>query len=417
MKGSQESAAQPTIFLLVMLGALTAFAPFVTDMYLPALPSMQMYFETSVSMVQLGLTTSMIGLAVGQLVIGPLSDKYGRKMPLMITLLCFSISSALCIFSSSIEMFTAMRLIQGLGASGGVVLSRSIATDLYAGSMLSKIMAMIGAISGIAPVISPVIGGILLSLTSWRGIFGILLLIGLILLAASWKLPESYPQERRRALSIWQSFSQITELFKNRIFVIYACVQFFVMFAFFGNIASSPFIFQTHYGFGELGFSFFFAVNAITIAVFAGLSVKFRTPHQSVKVGSTALLLAAVLTSLMLGFGAPVAAFEFGLWMMHACFGLIFAPVSAIAMNASRRQAGVGSAVFGAGGFLAGGMASPLVGQGDITLSAGIVFVLGAAATCLCVWLAQRLEKKCSGAQAADEAKSPCRSMSMASSD
>lgn len=411
MNGSQESAEQPTIFLLVMLGALTAFAPFVTDMYLPALPSMQMYFETSVSMVQLGLTTSMIGLAVGQLVIGPLSDKYGRKIPLMITLLCFSISSALCIFSSSIEMFTVMRLIQGLGASGGVVLSRSIATDLYAGSLLSRIMAMIGAISGIAPVISPVIGGILLSLTSWRGIFGILLFIGILLFLASWKLPESYPQERRRAMSLWQSFSQVTELFKNRLFVLYGSVQFFVMFAFFGNIASSPFIFQTHYGFGEFGFSFFFAVNAITIAVFAGLSVKFRTPQQSVKVGTTVLLFACVFTSLMLGCGAPVAAFELGLWLMHACFGLIFAPVSAIAMNASRRQAGVGSAVFGAGGFLAGGMASPLVGQGDMTLSAGIVFVIGAVATFVCARLAQRFEPKSDEVSSIDGTKQACRSM------
>ena len=134
----ENTSERPTKFLLIMLAALTAFAPFVTDMYLPALPSMTESFSATTSQVQLGLTTSMLGLAIGQLIIGPLSDKYGRKLPLIATLVLFAISSALCIFSSTITMFVAMRLIQGLGASGGVVLARSIATDLCSGKALAR---------------------------------------------------------------------------------------------------------------------------------------------------------------------------------------------------------------------------------------------------------------------------------------
>ena len=180
---------KPSVFLLIMLSALTAFAPFVTDMYLPALPSMTETFSTTPAQVQLGLTTSMLGLALGQLIIGPLSDKYGRKRPLILTLILFAVSSALCIFSTTIGSFVALRFVQGLGASGGVVLSRSIATDLCSGRALATVMALIGAISGIAPVISPVLGGWILSFSDWRMVFALLLAIGIVLLAASFRLP------------------------------------------------------------------------------------------------------------------------------------------------------------------------------------------------------------------------------------
>ncbi len=393
----ENTSERPTKFLLIMLAALTAFAPFVTDMYLPALPSMTESFNATTSQVQLGLTTSMLGLAIGQLIIGPLSDKYGRKIPLIATLVLFAISSALCIFSSSITMFVALRLIQGLGASGGVVLARSIATDLCSGKALASVMAIIGAISGIAPVISPLLGGWVLTFSTWHMVFAILLGIGIVLLGASFRLPESYPVEKRQPLSILQSFGQIRELIKNRIFMTITIMQAAAMFAFFGQISASPFIFQTHYGFTELQYSAFFGTNALAIGIFAFLSTKFKTPQNSLFTGTIMLLISAICVSTALYLNTSPWLFECCLFTMMGSFGLILAPSTAIAMNAARKQAGLASAVLGAAGFLSGGIASPIVGLGNIQITTGIVFIASALLTFLITCTYKKID--CGSAQ------------------
>ena len=149
---AKTSAARYSNYLIVLLGILTAFGPLVTDMYLPTLPSMTVYFGTSQSMVQMGLTASMAGLALGQLLFGPLSDKFGRRPLLLVSLLLFVASTVICIFSPTIYVFVGMRLFQGIGAAGGIVISRSVATDRYRGKELVKVLAVIGVINGIAPV-------------------------------------------------------------------------------------------------------------------------------------------------------------------------------------------------------------------------------------------------------------------------
>ena len=148
------------LFLILFLGMLSAFGPFVTDMYLPTLPSMADVFNTTPSLVQMGLAASMFGLAIGQIFFGPLSDKYGRKVVLVSAMALFAVSVVASIYSPSIEFFNFCRFLQGLGGSGGIVLSRSIATDCYSGRELAKTLAIIGAVNGIAPVTAPVIGGI-----------------------------------------------------------------------------------------------------------------------------------------------------------------------------------------------------------------------------------------------------------------
>lgn len=136
------------LFLLVLLGMLTAFGPFVTDMYLPSLPAMGDYFQTASSMVQLGLTTSMIGLAAGQILFGPLSDRYGRRIPLLAAMWLFIVSTILCLFARDIHQFVAFRLVQGIAGAGGIVIARSVAADKYSGKELAKMLAVIGAING-----------------------------------------------------------------------------------------------------------------------------------------------------------------------------------------------------------------------------------------------------------------------------
>ena len=162
-------------FLLVLLGILAAFGPFVTDMYLPGLPSMTVYFDTTASMVQLGITTAMLGLGFGQIIVGPLSDKYGRKLPLLLSLWLFIFSTIACICSWSIGAFIFFRFLQGIAGAGGIVISRSVATDCYGGKELAKAFAMISAVNGLAPILAPVGGGVMLKFTNWLGIFVFLL--------------------------------------------------------------------------------------------------------------------------------------------------------------------------------------------------------------------------------------------------
>ena len=171
------------LFILVLLGMLTAFGPFVTDMYLPSLPSMGEYFSTSSSMVQLGLTTSMIGLAVGQIFFGPLSDRYGRRIPLQVAMWLFIVSTIFCLFAQNIQQFVAFRLIQGIAGAGGIVIARSIATDKFSGKDLAKMLAIIGAINGI---VSPLVGignilvstGVIFVICSFCSLSCILLALG-----------------------------------------------------------------------------------------------------------------------------------------------------------------------------------------------------------------------------------------------
>ena len=171
-----------SIFILIFLGMLTAFGPFVTDMYLPTLPEMANSFNTTSSLVQLSLTASMIGLAGGQLFFGPLSDKYGRR-PLLIMGMClFLISTIGSIYSQSIMQFVGWRLVQGISGASGIVISRSVATDKYSGRELAKMMGIIGAINGVAPVAAPIGGGFLAGSIGWTGIFWCLFVIGVLLL-------------------------------------------------------------------------------------------------------------------------------------------------------------------------------------------------------------------------------------------
>lgn len=184
------------IFLMVFLGALSAFGPFITDFYLPTLPSMAEVFHTNASMVQLGLTTSMIGLAVGQIFFGPVSDRFGRRPVLLASLILFCVSALASIFSPTIEFFNVCRFLQGLGGAGGIVMSRSVATDCYSGRELAKVLAIVGAINGIAPVAAPVVGGMVASSTGWQGIFWILFAIGVVLSVLCKMFRESLPKEK-----------------------------------------------------------------------------------------------------------------------------------------------------------------------------------------------------------------------------
>lgn len=305
------------IYLLVLLGLLTAFGPFVTDMYLPTLPAMTDFFHTSSSMVQMGLTTSMIGLAAGQLLFGPLSDKYGRRTPLLTAMWLFIGSTLLCIFASDIRQFVTARFLQGIAGSGGIVISRSVATDRFGGRDLARMLALIGAVNGVAPVVAPIIGGTLTDSIGWQGIFCILLMLGCVLLAGCFRLRESLPAERRSAVAWGDIFRSFGTVLRNRRYVAYVLQMGFAQGVLFAYIASSPFIMQGHYGFSAFEFSICFAVNAVAIGSAAAFSIRFRNPERSTRAGCMGMLLFAAAEAVALGLGC-------GFWVYEGLlFGLL----------------------------------------------------------------------------------------------
>ena len=364
------------LFILILLGMLTAFGPFVTDMYLPSLPVMGEYFNTNSSMVQLGLTTSMIGLAVGQIFFGPLSDRYGRRIPLQVAMWLFIVSTVFCLFAQNIQQFVAFRLIQGIAGAGGIVIARSIATDKFSGRDLAKMLAIIGAINGIAPVVAPIIGGVFTEAIGWQGIFGILLVLGVLLLAGCIRFRESLPKENRLATKWADTFHCFKVVLKNKQFVCYVLQLAFAQGVLFAYIASSPFIIQQHYGYSPFAFSVCFSINAIAIGGAAAFSVKFRRPANGTLIGCMGMLIFSLLECAALALGCSFWIYELLLLAVLFMMGMTFTTSTALAMECERDNAGTASALLGAVCFSFGGIVSPLVGIGNILVSTGIIFVI-----------------------------------------
>ena len=359
------------VFIPATLGMLTAFGPFVTDFYLPVLPEMSEFFHTSPALASLSLTTGMIGLAIGQVFIGPLTDKFGRKKILVGSMLMFAIASVLCIFAPNIYLFNLMRLFQGLAGAGGIVISKSMSTDMYSGKELANFMAILGSINGIAPVCAPVIGGLMAGVTNWQGVFGLLLGICIILMLCSARLPETLTPEKRIQKSIIQVYANLFRVFRNRIFTLSTLAEMACFFTFFAYISSSPFILQQIYGLSPFHFSLCFALNALTICIGAALAPQF------------CLYVHAHLVVVM----------GFYIYLMIS-FGLMQPGLTATALDAERKNAGAASAIFGAAGFLAGGISSPIVALGKIEVSSSIVMIVGAL---LCLLLTLPLCKMLRG--------------------
>ena len=379
MKGKKNSK----VFILVFLGMLTAFGPFVTDMYLPTLPAMSEYFHTTSSMVQLGLTASMIGLAAGQLLFGPLSDKYGRRLPLIISMILFAVATIGCIYSYTIMQFVGWRLIQGIAGAGGII-SRSVAADKYSGRELAKMLALIGAINGVAPVAAPMGGGFLAGSVGWTGIFWCLFVLGIILLLGSIHFEESLPVEDRKEKS-WRSvFRSFIDVLRNSSYVCYTLQFGFAQGVLFANIASAPFIMQQHCGFSPLMFSICFGINAIFIVISAASAIKFRRLEQALHYGSTRMVVVSALLLVALVLDCNFWIYELLLIGLLSMLGLTFTASNTLAMDCEHNNAGMASALLGALGFAFGGIVSPLVGLGNIMVSTGIIFLMGSICSYVC---------------------------------
>ena len=363
-------------FILLFMGMLSAFGPFVTDFYLPTLPQLTNDFETTTSLVQLTLTFSMIGLAVGQMIIGPLSDKYGRRTPLILSLALFIVSTVACLYARDIHSFLICRFIQGFAGAGGLVISRSIVTDLYTGSSLAKTFSLMAAINGIAPVGAPVLGGIMMKWTDWHGIFLILLVIGVILLGIGFAQHETLEKENRFQGGVFSTFTRFIPVLCNRRFTQYLIIQTFAMGVLFGYIAASPFIFQEHYHVSPLMYSICFGANALGIMA-----------QRALRVGSSGFFVLGLCAAAALIADMPFGLVESLLFLLLVSLGMVLPTSTALALDMERKNAGNASALLGFTQFLFGGIVSPLTGMGSILVSTGVII----AVCCVVMYMTSRV--------------------------
>lgn len=361
------------IFTLAFVGMIAAFGPFVTDFYLPALPALSDYFGAPASMIQLSLTVGMIGLGTGQLIVGPLSDRYGRRMPLLLSLAAFAAATAGCLVTDSIGRFLLYRFVQGLAGAGGVVISRSIATDLYAGRELARFFSVLGSVQGVVPVAAPVIGGMLLAVTDWKGIFAVLLGIGIALLVMTLAFRESLAQRSR---SVAASFKGYAPVLRNRRSMRYMGVQAMAMGVMFSYISASPFIFQQQYGLSPVAYSLCFGLNAFGIMAGSLLVLRSRSSERGLAIGTRGFFVMALATAIVLTQGGSVWLIEASFFLLMVMLGTIMPTSTTLALEPLREYSGSASAALGFLSFLVGGICSPLVGMGDMAVSTAAVIAL-----------------------------------------
>ncbi|MCI2961277.1 multidrug effflux MFS transporter [Pediococcus pentosaceus] len=354
-------------WLVFFMGVVSATGPLSMDMYLPGLPEMQRAFHSSASTLQLSITFCLIGLAVGQLIVGPISDRIGRRVPLVVGFGLYAVTSLMLIFTTNIYLFIGIRLIQGLAGSTGQVLSRAVARDLFNGHELTKFYAMLMAVNGAFPIIAPIIGGALLSIVQWQGIFVLLFVIGiLVMVGVLCTLPETLKVTNNEVLTLGQTFKGLGAMFAKRQFILIALTQGLIFGALFSYISASSFVFQTYFHMTVGQFSLLYAINGLGIIL--GNNLPGYLPEQIkdsdiLNGGLIGGMFAGVLLvgSLLL---RPMAILVIiPLFIVVFCVGVVNTVATSMAMSlGGRTNAGAASAVLGLLMNIIGALASPLAG-------------------------------------------------------
>lgn len=383
-KGNKLTADGPSrkqrLQLAVILGSITTIGPLSIDMYLPALPTLVADFGTTAALVQLSLTFFLLGLASGQLVAGPLSDVYGRRRPLLIGMFIYAVSSVLCAFSPSIGLLIGLRFIQGLAGSVGVVVSRAAVRDLYSGSELTKFFSLLMIVNGLGPILAPVIGGQLLRVTTWQGIFLVLFAAGIIFcLTILLRLPETLPKERRSKSGLKGTLLTFRVLLGNRKFMGYALSQGFVTASMFAYISGSSFVLQNIFAVTPQVYSLIFAMNGIGIIITGQIAGRLAG-----KVSETKLLLSGLLLCTMGGIlllltilvGGGLIPILICLFAVVSSVGIVGATSFSLAMQDQGETAGSASALIGLIPLLLGSCVAPLVGLGGVESALPMAIVI-----------------------------------------
>lgn len=394
------ASSNSRIFLLLFLATLAAFGPFVTDFYLPTLPEQTTDFHTSPAMVQLGLSNIMWGLAAGQLLVGPISDRRGRKKPLFWCLVLFAVTTAVAAAATEIHVFLVMRFFEGLGAADAIVLSRSIAADRYTGRELGSFMGVMGAIQGIAPVTAPMLGALIADAAGWRGIFWILFGMGVVLAFITLfvfveTLPRSRINSAQRSSNGTQRESireSSAKLIADPVFCGIVFQQLLASGILFGHISSSPFIFRGHFDLSPELYGLTFGLLALGITAGAVISSRID-PLKALGVGAVGMLVCAVLVAVCFITNLSLWAVLPFYFLLMAFLGLTLPAAMTAALTLYRQRAGFAAAVIGSVGFVGGGLVAPLTAIGEVTRTASIIFVVcGVLLVLISFWLNRRMK-------------------------
>lgn len=377
---------------VTFIAIIGAFSSLVNDMYLPTIPAMMHQFHTTPSMTQMGISMAMIGMGLGSVLWGSASDRYGRKPVLIVSLIIFVLSTALSLFSPGITFFIICRLFQGIGAGGAMVLSTSIPADVYMGRRLAKLMAIVGAINGVAPALGPVIGGFMADWVGWRGIFVVLLAIGVVMILWTTHYSETLPPARRLQTDSAKGYAKAyKQLLTNRRFMIYVTIKAVAIGLLYAYISSAPFLLQSHYGFSPTTFGLIFGGNALAMGIGSTLALKFKVLKQAMVAGCVGMFIFAIAEAFVMWNEAPFIYYELFAVPMLLFSGMIFSSSNTLSMEVGRSEAGTASAILSVVKYVFAAIVSPLVGLGNMFHSASIAYVAVTAIALVLAFVASRL--------------------------
>jgi MFS transporter, DHA1 family, multidrug resistance protein len=375
--------------MVVVLGLLVALGPLTIDMYLPSLPRIAQDYTVSSSVVQLTLTGTLAGLALGQLIVGPLSDSLGRRRPLMAGIVLHMLASLLCLVAPNIVVLGIARGLQGMGAAAAMVVAIAIVGDLFADSVAATVMSRLMLVLGVAPVVAPSLGAAVLLRFSWHWVFAVLVVLaGLLLLLAALALPETLPTSHRRPLRVGGILGTYGELLRDKRFVILVLVAALGMSGLFAYVAGASFVLQGRYGLDQQSFALVFGAGAIALIGATQFNVVLRrrfTP-QTITVWAlvASVFSGAVFVALAASGVGGIYAFVVPVWAVLAAMGLVIPNAPALALTRHPDAAGTAAALLGAAQFGLGAAVAPLVGVlGNDELALAAVMTTGSVVALL----------------------------------
>lgn len=378
-------ATPGTVRMIVVLGLLVALGPLTIDMYLPALPRIGEELSVSSSVVQLTLTGTLVGLALGQLVIGPLSDSLGRRRPLMAGIVLHMVASVLCLLAPNIAVLGVARGLQGMGAAAGMVVAIAVVGDLFTDSRAATVMSRLMLVLGVAPVVAPSLGAAVLLHGSWHWVFAVLVVLaGALLLVAVFALPETLPPSHRRPLRVRGIVTTYGQLLRDARFVILVLVAALGMSGLFAYIAGASFVLQGAYGLDQQAFALVFGAGAVALIGATQFNVVLlrRFTPQRIVVGAliASTVVGVVFVALAAAGVGGLAAFVVPVWLILAAMGFVIPNAPAVALSRHQDAAGTSAALLGAAQFGLGAAVAPLVGiLGNDELALAVVMTVGAA--------------------------------------
>ncbi|WP_430742834.1 Bcr/CflA family efflux MFS transporter [Bacillus atrophaeus] len=359
--------------LAFLLGMLAILGPLNIDMYLPSFPEIADDLSARASLVQLSLTACLIGLTIGQIIVGPVSDAKGRRKPLLICIFLFALSSLFCALSPNITTLVIARFLQGVTASAGLVLSRAIVRDVFTGRELSKFFSLLMVITAVAPMVAPMTGGaiLLLPFATWHTIFHFLTLIGFILvLIIALRLKETLPPEKRIPSSIGTSVRTMGSLMKDRSFIGYALTVGFIHGGSFAYVSGTPFVYQDIYGVSPQVFSILFGINGLAIITGSFIIGRFGGIIHEKSLLRIAVITAFIATAVLLTMTivhGPLITLVISIFIYMITIGMVLTSTFTLAMENQGHRAGSASAMLGMLPLLLGSIVSPLVGINETT--------------------------------------------------